>query len=236
MPIDLSQWDLLHSATLEVRYDSAPLIWDHTGALWQTVKKKYPGLKVETASPHETKVNVDEKSVGIVGIEKAICAVSEPKADLRELIDFSSVFFPALLAQLDIQALTRVGFLVQYSKTFQVRKEAADFISSQVSLPQPTGKRLNVSGRVIDPEFVVRYEDDALGFRLRIMSQEIIMNLKLPPEFRDLASARSSTRSVASLEIDYYAHGSMPTAMFDAPTLIEGWLHLIRRDIGKVLS
>jgi hypothetical protein len=134
---------------------------------------------------------------------------------------------------LEIKALTRIGLLLQFSKTFALREEAADFVLSQVPVPQPKGKQLNVLGRVLDPEMNFRYEGEVLGFRYRTRAQEVTVNLKLPVQFRDLAPEQSK-RSIASFDLDYYTVGPTPTSAFDAPTLIEGWLHLIRRDVGKI--
>jgi hypothetical protein len=195
--------------------------------------KRYPELSVDTASPQETKVNIDKNSEGVVASDKTFCVISYPKSDLRELCELASVLYPAVFGQLDIKSLTRIGLLLQFSKAFDTREAAADFVLAQTPIPKPSGKHLNVSGRVLDPEMQFRYEDGALGFRYRIWAQEVVVNVKLPPQFRDIAPEQAK-RNLANFEVDYYTLGTTATSAFDAPTLIEGWLHLIRRDVERL--
>jgi hypothetical protein len=57
----------------------------------------------------------------------------------------------------------------------------------------------------------------------------------VPVEFQDALKENKAERSFVTLDVDYYAHGITPITSFDAPAIIESWLHMIRRDIGKVL-
>jgi hypothetical protein len=93
---------------------------------------------------------------------------------------------------------------------------------------------LNVDGRVFDPEMYFAYEGEALAFSIRVKAQETNIKLTVPVEFQDLLKEAKARRSTATLDIDYFAHGTTPVASFSAAALIEGWLHLIRRDIRKV--
>ena len=206
MSVELSLFDLA-AVSFETRYAGAFLLWDRAGAVWSTVAKKYPQLTIDSATPQETKVNISEKAVGVVAADKTVITVVRPKSDLQELRDIAGVLFPAIFSQLEISTLARIGMLLQFVKSFQTREEASNFVSSQVPFPQPKGKHLNVSGRVLDPEMNFRYEDEALGFRYRLWANEVTMNINLPTEFRDVAP-QTTKRSFAHFDIDYYAHGA----------------------------
>jgi hypothetical protein len=59
-PLNVDQFTPM-SATFEVRYGTAFLIWDQTGSVWEEVKKRYPGITVEQAAPNQVRVKVDDK-------------------------------------------------------------------------------------------------------------------------------------------------------------------------------
>jgi hypothetical protein len=127
-----------------------------------------------------------------------------------------------------------VGLRVIYGKQFNSRKEAAAFVSAQSLIPKLNGRYLNVEGDIVDPEIYFVYESETVGFSVRIKSQQTNIKLTVPVEFQDVLKQSKAERSVATLDVDYYAHGTTPVTSFDGPALIEAWLHLIRRDIGKL--
>jgi hypothetical protein len=133
--VDLSKFDLI-SVSFEAKFPGCPLLWDRAGSIWNQIMKKYPQLSVDTAAPQETKVNIDKNSVGVVASDRAACTITGPNSDLRELRELASVLYPAVFDHLEIKALTRIGLLLQFSKTFALREEAADFVLSQVPVPR----------------------------------------------------------------------------------------------------
>jgi hypothetical protein len=139
-----------------------------------------------------------------------------------------------IFKRVEISSLTRVGLRVIYGKQFNSRNAATAFLAEQVPLPKLKNKYLNVDGTVLDPEIYFLYEGEALAFTLRAKAQQTKMNIAVPIEFQDLLKETKAERSTATLDIDYFAHATTPLASFDAPALIESWLHLIRRDIRKV--
>lgn len=92
---------------------------------------------------------------------------------------------------------------------------------------------MNVEGKATDPQRALRFEGEALGFTVLLKSQETTVTIPLPPEFRDIVPMKT-TRTLASLDIDYYTTGSTPISAFDASALIVSWYRVIKRDISKV--
>ncbi|MGH6825789.1 hypothetical protein [Methyloceanibacter sp.] len=232
MPIELSQFEL-KTATFEIRYLDAFLIWDRAGAIWNEVAADYPNLQVDKASPQEVKVVIDQSSQAEVGINQSRCTVAEPKSNLSDLQNLSDTVCRSLLSLLEISVLTRIGMRLIYSKTFETRRAAAEFILAQSSLPGPKDKILNVEGTVLDPQRALRFEGETLGFTVVLKAQETTLTIPLPTEFRDIVPLKT-TRASASLDIDYYTTGSTPISAFDARALISSWHRIIKRDIAKV--
>jgi hypothetical protein len=198
------------TATFEVRYDTAFLFWDRSGSIWAEVKKLYPQVTVQQASPNQVQVNVDDRTSAAASVDRAYFTVANPKNDLSELQSFSKVLFPPLLRYLDLSSLSRVGLRVIYGKHFDGRKEAADFVSTHIPIPKLKGKHLNVDGIVFDPEMYFQYEGDVLGFSIRIKSQQTKINFMVPVEFQGALKENKAERSFVTLDVDYYAHGITP--------------------------
>jgi hypothetical protein len=235
LSIDLAHFTLT-SATFETRYPTAFLMWDRSGAVWQELGIKYPDLRIVQATPSQVNVKIDTKAECVVGVDKTFCAVRLPKSDLKDLCDVSAALLPAMQSRLMISIFTRIGLRLIYHKQFEERDEASSFVFSNAAMPHPKGKHFNVDGRALDPEIAVTVEDDVKGFTVRLKSQQITMNLILPPEFDDLAAVKQAQRNFVVFDIDYYVHAATPSSAFDAPALIEDWLHLIRRDTGKIFN
>jgi len=232
LSIDLDQF-ALKEAILEVRYPDAFLFWDHVGSFWDGMAARYPGLEMDEASPQETKVKFDANTIGNVFINRAFCAIARPKSNLADLQDLGEAFFHSLLSILNVNSLSRIGFRLVYYKSFEQRAAASEFVRSQGSMPKPADKLLNVDGQLVDPHAEMRFEGEKLGFKLVLRSQETTLTVPLPPEFRDLAPLKT-TRSIATLEVDYYTTANTPSAAFDARALVTSWYQVIKRDLEKV--
>jgi hypothetical protein len=127
---------------------------------------------------------------------------------------------------------TRVGLRLQFAQIFKSRQDAADFVISSVSFPSIRSAVFNITGRALDPEIAYRFEDEKFGVNARLKAQEVTLDFSLPMGFEDLA--RSEKRSFAFLDIDYYTTAPITVTVFDGPALIAKWLHLIRRDSGRL--
>lgn len=234
MPIDLNQFTF-KTANFEVRYASAFLLWDQAGSLWNSVASKFPATVVREASPQTVTVKIGEKSDGTVSLDKTHLSVRRPSGDLRELTLLASAVFPELVSRLQIATFSRVGLRLVFEKATKSKQEASDFVATAGRLHHRKGRHMNVDGRVLDPNLAYRYEGDSLGFLVQLGSKEVTMTLDLPIEFSDVAE-KVTVRNFVTFDIDYYAHGAVATASFDAEALIEEWLHLIRRDAGNVFD
>lgn len=179
MRLDLSKFRI-RSATLEVRYPNTFLIWDQSGAVWEDVGKKYAELAVNEAEPNKVNVQIDEKTQGVIGINRTHCSASEPNSDLGDFCDVCSILYKSLFSRLGISTLTRIGLRLIFDRAFEDRKAAADFVVAQSSLEFPSGKHFNIEGKLLDPEISFRIEDDDLGYSLRMKSQETALNVNLP--------------------------------------------------------
>jgi hypothetical protein len=229
----LSQFRI-RTASFEVRYPNAFLLWDNAGRVWTAVSEVYPDATLDESSPNKIAVSIGEKYHTSVNIDRSSFVVSIPKSGLSELIEVASFICPILISRLELSVFTRIGLRVIYEKRFETREAAAAFVSEHLPFAAPTGKYLNVNSVLVEPDLAIRVEDEVQGYLVRFQSKRVSLSLPLPVEFRDLAPSKID-RTFATFDVDYYAHGTTNVAAFNARGLIESWFQVIKRDALKVL-
>ncbi len=231
MTLDLSKFKL-QKVVLEIRYDPAFLLWDNAGTVWFTLRSKFPAQRLKTAQPNQQIMSLSKDLEGTTELDRAFLQGTFPAQDLEAFRAAADIFFSCIIRQLDITDLSRVGMRLIYEKTFESRREASDYVLTCKPSLQRDGKFFNAEGgKVLDPEFFLRWEGDAIGCSVKVFSVEQRIQVGTPSEFPEVTPI-DVTRNSAILDIDYYAHASMPVSKFNAPALIENWLRTVRRDVG----
>lgn len=235
MTLELSQFTV-QRASFEIRYSDAFLLWDRAGTIWHEIGQNHPEMKIKNAHPNNTVVRFHQNAEGVVAIDKAFIIVLLPSTDLSELVAVAKAFFPIVIEQLEIENLTRIGLRIFYEKEFSDRSLAAKFVRDHVTAVRQIDKKLAKEGNILDPEFALRWEGEAIGWQLRVKSFERTLNIDIPMEFRGADPANEIKLTTAQLDIDYYAHGKTPRARFDATSLIQAWRQVILKDVVSLID
>jgi hypothetical protein len=236
MAIDIRDFTLF-SAALELRYPPRFLIWDKIGTFWTELIEYHPELRVKKADAKETAVQLDRTTNGVVQIEKAWLVNHLPSNDLKELKGYAKVFVPNLTTILGTQLFTRIGMRLIFSKSFDSRENAAQFLARSLKLPNPQERHLGIEGKLLDPELAFRWEGDKTGYLLRFQSVEQKLEVDLPFEFRDAQPETwKEKRCYVRVDIDYYVHAETRADKVNSEDLIDSWLKIIRREIGSIAS
>ena len=236
MMISLSEYTL-QSASFELRYAPRFMIWDRSGSLWARIADVYSGLAIKTAEPNQVLVRIAPDMDAFVGAERAHIAAQRPDADLVGFKAAAGVVVPAMIDLFDIEQFSRIGLRLVFGKRFADRQAAADFVTAHVPMPQPKGRIMNIEGKMFDPHVAFRWEGDSSGFMLHMHATQQQLNFELPAGYEQLMpAAHDLILNQAIVDIDYYIHSQVSADQVRAEDLIENWLRLIKRDIGKVLN
>jgi hypothetical protein len=173
----------------------------------------------------------------MIGFDRASLQSTNGNPRLDELKAAAAVVVPALVAHLTIEQFTRIGLRLQYDRKFATREAAADFLARSVALPIPSGRLLNVEGRIMEPQLSFRCEGDKLGFLLKLVAAQTSINWEVPPEYLHLAPPRDQLiQNRVGIDIDYYSHAMLPVDGLNPSDLIENWLAVIKRDIRHAIT
>jgi hypothetical protein len=236
MSINLSDFTPL-TATFELRYAPRHLIWDRSGTLWTRIASTYPAIATKQAVPNQVTVRLEPGLEAAIGVESAQIAFNKPDTAFTKLKSAASAIVPAMIELFEIEQFTRVGLRLVYAKRFSDRDSAADYFTTHVPMPCAPGPVMNISGRLFDPQISFRRESDTGGFLLRLHVNQQKLNFELPVEYQHLMPPPEElTINQVIVDIDYYLHSLVSVDQVRAEELIEQWLRLIKRDIGKVLS
>jgi hypothetical protein len=231
MTIDLNDFTLSR-AILEVRYTDRPLIWDQIGGLWQKLFASYPGARVRSGEPKQTVVQLDNRTVGVIELEKAYIAVDDPGNDLALLLKAADPLVTQLVERLSIELFTRLGFRVNFERKFSSKTDASVFLLERLPFPRLSGKHFNIEGKLIEPTYGFRWEGDNIGCHVQCTAQTQQVAAEFPFAFRDaLPEKRLLERHIAIIDVDYYTTADTPADLVKLSDLLPAWLRAIRRDI-----
>ena len=234
MPINLDDLKPM-SATFELRYAPQFMVWDRSGLIWSTIAAQYPKITKRKAEPNAVAVNLAPHLHAVVEIDKAIITLALPPADLAPLKEAAAVLVSMLRHHLPIEKYTRLGLRIIYHKTFPTQRAAEEYLQQCVALPSPSGKVMNVDGRMLEPAYSFRWEGEAIGFHLRLSAAHARIGMELPVEFLHLMPNDSDLGvNRAIVDIDYYSHAQVSVDQVRSDDLIDSWLKLIKRDMSKV--
>ena|GEM_PF-5900596 len=235
MPIKLADFRL-QSIFLEVRYGASFGLWDHAGQIATVLQVAFPELRLDEVKPGVQNFRLDRNTAAEVGLERTTIATHYPEANLDKFKAAADVLSDAILVGLRPVEFTRIGLRLFYEKVFASRDDAAKYLGSVHPVFSKEGKLFNVEGgRVLDGDIFLRWEGDALGCTVKILSQEKTLEVVAPPDFPDVSSISSKKRMVL-VDIDYYAHGATPVAKFKASAVIDSWVKIIRRDVERFVN
>jgi len=235
MPINLDDLKPI-SAAFEVRYAPQFMVWDRSGSIWTTMAARYPPITNKAAQPNAVLVNLVPNLDAGIQLDKAFLTLALPAPNLAMLKDAAALLIPMLVDNLQIENFTRIGLRIIYHKTFASKRSAAEYLQQCIALPSPSGKVMNIEGRMLEPAYSFCWEGEATSFHLRLSALETRIALELTPEYLHLMPKESDlTLNRAIVDIDYYSHAQVSVDQVRADDLIETWLKYIKRDMAKVI-
>jgi hypothetical protein len=211
------------------------MVWDHSGTIWSKMASNYPKIANKKAEPNSVAVRLAPSLDAVIQLDRAIITLAMPPANLAPLKEAAAVLVPILLQHLPVEKYTRIGLRINYHKAFPTQRAATDYLNECVALPMPSGKVMNVDGRMLEPAFSFRWEGEAVGFHLRLSAVETRIAMEVPAEFSHLMPTDSDlVLCRAIVDIDYYSRAQVSVDQVRSDDLIDSWLNLIKRDMSKV--
>jgi hypothetical protein len=125
--IDFSDFQI-DTATIELRYDPALLLWDKSGAIWTEVLSYFPELRLQTAAPLQ-QVFESRQTRAVVELE-AFRVISRGVDAEPLVVNVAQRMLQVCTDRLGISVFTRIGYREIRGRKFAESEEAVSTVSS----------------------------------------------------------------------------------------------------------
>jgi len=224
----------LDSATFQITYNDAYLIWDRAGEIAEQVCKIWPDLKFDDARPEKQTFKGKDVTI-ITGLNSSIITLTGPNSLSQGNIRLIKDTFEVWSQKLNLLELSRVSTLATYKKKFPTIKDAnADLLALKMArwpnekiFDQPMDADLN------SVELFYRFQDEESFSTLRLKTEGTEYVVKLDSSYVDEPEIRRS-KNVIVIAFDRGILGSVNAEKFRVDDWIKGFQHVLRRDIEKL--
>lgn len=214
---------------MEIRFDNAYILWDRAGLVWSKVSSAWPNLKMGKAEPMVTTFVFDDRYELTLRLDKAHLIDLRPSSSLKEFMVNAELFVSLVADSLDITEFTRLGFRLIFSKKFQNKTEAANALISTKMISVPSGKHFNIEGKVLMPNYSLRWEGDSTAVRVKLTAQDKKIDLNVGPGVEEITPVHIE-RSEVIYDIDYYTLKNTKRGQLNVKEWISQAYHLVKRD------
>lgn len=233
--------DLFKIARLivQIRYAPALELWDNAGRVNRKIQKIWPDTEV--VGDQVTPAQVILKSADIqidTGFEQSTVQTSNLKTLDQVTSQRIVETFEAWRDELGLKSLTRVSSRILFTQDFSTPLEANSALLKLI------GKSERVSVKVFDQpvdsplnsvDFTYRFEDEMSFSFLRIRTEIGTLKITENPEIPEI---KGTDRSINRLVVDFDRglKKAVDPANFRMDEWLKGFVHLLRRDVEKVLG
>ncbi len=223
--------------TMELRFDEAFVLWDRTGALWQTLRRQFKTLKHVSVTPNQSNFVADNRFGLSVSLDRAIITDHKPSGGASSTTELMGKFADIVVRQLEVLVLKRVGTRFIH----RLRCKDADDARAKLrqALPiQPGGATFfNVKPEQFSPHLKIDVSDGELGYTVQFHVNQRTYEFETPPEVSDLDLEHvKKTIDELVFDIDFFTAQPIPTESFDGAVWLSGWHKAIAKDADRLFE
>ncbi len=226
--MDLSHFDM-QAVSFEVRFEPSFIIYDKAGSIWSGIQGGHPTLKLSHVTPEKVDGVVDDKFQISIELERIAVHGFKPSRNFGEFTEFCSEVIDRGVTTLKVGSFDRVGLRVVYRKSCRHKDEPSAFLLSLGLMKVPDGKHFGISGKVKNPHYAMKWEDEDFGVQINIRAQERKIKVE-PPLGEAVFEAIDKDLFELDYDIDYYAQRKIGIGQFRTKDWIDNAMRLIRRD------
>ncbi len=219
----------LDQAVMEIRYGKAFVLWDRYGRILSELNSKWPDLKMREAKEKNQIFRINGRYDAGADLEKAYFIDLTPASTLKEFKIDADFFLSLIIKTLDIKELSRLGFRLVFRKKFHDKIEASESWTSMKMMSVPHGKHFNIQGKVMEPNYSIRWEGESTGVRTMLYVQNRQFDLDPEPYLEEIEPIHIERHDLV-YDIDYYTLKNILAGQLNIPEWISQVNHLIRRD------
>lgn len=224
----------VHSLIFQLQYKEAFLLWDRAGKIASGMKQIWSELKVRNGVPNQQDLACPGCQVS-TGLTQSTVVLRGDNVLLSTSLEKLSAAFKVWRFNLDIVELARISARAIFVKNFDSMDEVKRYMFSLAVVEWPTQK---VFDQPIDssknvPDVMFRFEDEKSFTFVRIRAEERKFEVKLDPDVMENDIKKDTFRVL--IDFDRGNLGSVLTEKIKLDEWFKGYVHVMRRDIDKVI-
>lgn len=226
--VDYSDFSL-GNIICEVRYPGAYLIFDRSGSIWHSLKRRFPSLSLVVGTPMQTSFRADSYVFNIESEAARISCNSPGVVDIEEFQRNCSFFFPLVAGILEIPTLTRTGLRQFLVKKFATKEEGQVFL-----------RRFAVARGYI-PKWLEGASTTEVLYHWQSESSVAMLRMAMQPGATSIAGVNlladdNKNECAVFLDLDYYIMGGINLDQWDASEWILQTRHAAKKDVNHFLE
>jgi hypothetical protein len=210
----------LDSIAFEARYDSAFLLWDHAGELWSNAREIWPELEPVEIQPNTTVFRNGREFELSARLDRLNITDFRPSRGAARVGTLASSFLSLAARHLELTSFSRLGLRAIYSRQQKDKAEATDWIFQTGRVNAVPELVFGILGKPQEAELVLRWEDDEIGARFQLLSQEVTIEMRPPPDIKDF-EPETRKKAGLKLDIDYYTTAAVHLNQLDAGAWVD---------------
>lgn len=225
----------LERLILQWQYANAFALWDNAGAIALALHKIWPDLEPSRAQP-----DTQLFSSRLVQIEVALRQTTITLQDVNSLdrhTDRLVSAFDTIRSNLLLEELSRMSARAFYVKDFSSLQQASEELNQLNLARWPTQRVFDqpTDGDQNGLEIGYRFQDASSFAMLRLKPERVTYEAAVKHPYLDVQE-QTVVKNRLLIDFDRGLLGSVKTANFRMEDWLKGFVHVLRRDIEKVIK
>jgi hypothetical protein len=224
----------MESATLEVRYADAFLLWDRAGKVWDTIAAACPGVVLKNAEPRQTTFQLRDEFELRVEFNRLVVIYIGSEDGWDAFKDVATTVVDSAVRNLELRDFSRVGLRVNYWQAMDSCAAAVRTFMSSNLLQLPRTRVLGENEEVKALDYVARWETANAGITIACRVLERKQNLEVPIQVRRFVELTKQGGYGILQDVDYYTVGITSAEQIRPRLWIDQGLKAIRKALRSV--
>lgn len=225
----------LTTVVFQIQYADCYELWDNAGSVARRMLDIWPDVKVLEGQPQQQTLRSEKVEVQTGFTQSTITLRGIKNLDQRTVKQLSDAF-EVWRDRLNLRNLSRVSAKTTYAKRFDDLKSANKYLDDLGLIRWPKQRVFDMSDEpaIRGFDLTYRFEEDSQFSTVRVRSETVKFEAKLDADFVDTPNI-SKILHRAAIDFDRGNLGSVDAVKLRVEDWFKGYLHVMRRDIDKVV-
>jgi hypothetical protein len=230
---DISDFRLFTTAC-EFRFQNSYHLWDRAGEIWSDFVAANPEAKLVKADPGQTTFRLGSQREFTVNLDRFGVNAHVPSSTDAFAAE-ADEFAKSVSRHLKVGSYSRIGLRTVFVREYPDIGAATVEMLGLKLLWVPNGPFFGISGTPSETRYSCRLEDKSKGCLIQIFVNKREFEPELPFAWEGDKILRVEKNDLV-MDIDYYTIASTSIGQLNVQEWIKQGMHVIRRDINKIIG